>query len=60
VYPGGTGATELDAAEAADPTPLAPLVVIVNVYEVPLVNPETVIGLEEPVPVKLPGDEVTV
>jgi hypothetical protein len=33
---------------------------MVNVYDVPLVKPDTVIGLEEPVPVKLPGDEVTV
>jgi hypothetical protein len=60
VYPGATGATELDAAEAADPTPLAPVVVMVNVYDVPLVKPETVIGLEEPVPVKPPGEDVTV
>jgi hypothetical protein len=32
----------------------------VNVYAVPAVNPETVIGLDEPVPVILPGLEVTV
>jgi hypothetical protein len=34
--------------------------VTVNVYAVPLVKPETVIGEEEPVPVKPPGLEVTV
>lgn len=30
-----------------------------NVYEVPLVRPVIVIGEEEPVAVKPPGDEVT-
>jgi hypothetical protein len=33
--------------------------VVVNVYDVPLVSPETVIGDELPVPVIEPGDEVT-
>jgi hypothetical protein len=60
VYPGGTGVAELDAADAADPTPLAPFVVIVKVYEVPFVKPETTIGLLEPVPMNPPGDDVTV
>jgi hypothetical protein len=32
----------------------------VNVYAVPSVKPLTVIGEDEPVPVKPPGDEVTV
>jgi hypothetical protein len=32
----------------------------VNVYAVPLVKPVTVIGDEEPVPVRPPGLEVTV
>jgi hypothetical protein len=31
-----------------------------NVYEVPLVNPLTEIGELAPVPVKLPGVEITV
>jgi hypothetical protein len=39
------------------PAAFTPLTV--NVYAVPLVKPETVIGDEEPVPVKPPGDEVT-
>jgi len=38
-----------------------PLVaVIVNVYDVPAVNPLTAIGLDDPVPVMLPGELVTV
>jgi hypothetical protein len=53
-----TGVTELDAADAVD-VPLALVAVTVNVYAVPLVNPETVIGLA-PVPVNDPGDEVAV
>jgi hypothetical protein len=32
----------------------------VNVYAVPVVRPETVIGEEAEVAVKLPGDDVTV
>ncbi len=53
------GVTELDAAEAAPvPTPL--VAVTVKVYAVPLVRPLTVIGLVVPVPVKPPGELVTV
>jgi hypothetical protein len=40
-------------------TPLEVSAVIVKVYEVPLDKPETVIG-EEPVAVRLPGEEVAV
>jgi hypothetical protein len=32
----------------------------VNVYDVPFVRPETVIGEDVPVPVILPGEEITV
>jgi hypothetical protein len=39
--------------------PFAFVAVTVNVYPVPLVKPETVIG-EEPVPVKELGEEVAV
>ena len=49
----------MEAAEDED-VPFVLLAVIVNVYEVPPVRPETVIGLDEPVPVILPGLEVTV
>jgi hypothetical protein len=53
---GTIGVTELEALDAAD-VPLALVAVTVNVYAVPLVNPETVIGLA-PDPVCPPGDEV--
>jgi hypothetical protein len=39
---------------------LALVAVTVNVYAVPLVNPVTVTGEEDPVPVMFPGEEVTV
>jgi hypothetical protein len=55
-----TGVAALEAADALDDDPYAVDVVIVKVYEVPLLNPDTVIGLEEPVPVNPPGDDVTV
>jgi hypothetical protein len=55
---GSTGVTLLDAADAVE-VPLALVAVIVNVYEVPAVNPETVIGLA-PVPVNDPGEDVAV
>jgi hypothetical protein len=55
---GSAGVTELDAADAVD-VPLAFVAVTVNVYAVPVVRPDTVIGLA-PVPVKDPGDEVAV
>jgi hypothetical protein len=55
---GAAGVTLLDALLAAD-VPLALVAVTVNVYAVPLLNPETVIG-DAPVPVNPPGDEVAV
>ena len=54
-----TGVTELDAADAL-PVPTLFVAVTVNVYGVPLVRPETVIGEAVPVPVWLPVLEVTV
>jgi hypothetical protein len=57
--PGTVAAVTLfDEADAA-PTPALLVAVTVNVYAVPLVKPVTVMGLEEPVPVKPPGLEVT-
>ena len=53
------GVTLLDAADAA-PGPVALVATTVNVYAVPLVNPVTIIGLDAPLPVKPPGDDVTV
>jgi hypothetical protein len=53
------GVTEFDAAEAV----LVPAVFVaftVKVYAVPLVSPETVIGDALPVPVRPPGEDVTV
>lgn len=54
-----TGATEFEADEAG-PVPALFVAVTVNVYAVPFVNCVTAIGLDGPVPVKPPGDEVTV
>ena len=48
----------LEAADAVE-VPFALVAVTVNVYAVPFVSPETVIGLA-PVPVNDPGDEVAV
>ena len=50
------------AADATDAPPVpAPLVAVtVNVYAVPLDRPVTVMGAPAPVPVKLPGLDVTV
>jgi hypothetical protein len=56
----GAGAIDADAEDAPLPIPIPEFVVMVNVYEVPLVRPETTIGDDEPVPVKLPGLDVTV
>jgi hypothetical protein len=56
---GFTGVTALLAVDAGD-VPIAFVAVTVNVYEVPLVKPETVIGDEPPVPVAPPGLAVTV
>jgi hypothetical protein len=51
--------TLFDAADAAL-VPALLVAVMVNVYGVPFVSPLTVMGLEEPVPVRPPGFEVTV
>jgi hypothetical protein len=50
--------TELLAELAAD-VPFAFVAVTVNVYDVPFVKPETVIG-DDPVPVRPPGLDVAV
>ena len=55
----GAGVTADDALEAV-PVPTELVATTVKVYAVPLVNPVTVIGDEEPVAVRPPGDEVTV
>jgi hypothetical protein len=47
-------------AALAGPVPVAFVAVTVKVYEVPTLNPETVIGEDTPVPVKPPGIDVTV
>jgi len=51
--------TEFEAAEAAL-VPMAFVAVTLNVYVVEPDNPETVIGEDEPVPVRPPGLDVTV
>jgi hypothetical protein len=56
---GATGVAELDALLAGD-VPLAFVALTVNVYAVPAVSPLTIIGELDPVPVMLPGDDVTV
>jgi len=53
------GVTADDALEAV-PVPTELVATTVKVYAVPLVSPVTVIGDEEPVAVRLPGEEVTV
>jgi len=53
------GVTLLEAAEAA-PVPVTLVAVTVKEYAVPLVSPLTTIGLPAPLPVKLPGVDVTV
>ena len=55
----GAVVTELDTDDAED-VPLVFVAVTVNVYAVPEVNPDTVIGDDEPVPVNPPGELVTV
>jgi hypothetical protein len=47
-------------AELGALVPIAFVAVTVNVYEVPVVNPETVMGEDAPVPVMLPGLDVAV
>jgi hypothetical protein len=56
---GAVGVTEPLGDDAA-PVPIAFVAVTVNVYAVPLLKPETVIGDELPVPVIPLGLEVTV
>ena len=51
--------TDVDALDETD-VPLELVAVTVNVYGVFAVNPDTVIGDDEPVPVKPPGLLVTV
>jgi hypothetical protein len=53
------GVAEL-LAELAELVPIEFVAVTVNVYAVPLVKPDTVIGLVDPVAVILPGEDVTV
>ena len=53
------GVTLFDAALEA-PVPAAFVAATLKVYDVPFVNPETVIGLAVPVPVPPAGSEVTV
>ena len=58
--PGATAETvDAEALDGSD-VPALFVAVTVNVYEVPAVRPETVIGEEVPVPVNPPGLEVTV
>jgi hypothetical protein len=52
------GVTLLEADDEVD-VPLILVAATVNVYEVPFVSPETVIG-EDPVPVSPPGEDVAV
>jgi hypothetical protein len=47
-------------AEEDEEVPIAFVAVTVKVYSMPFVSPVTVIGEDAPVPVRLPGDEVTV
>ena len=54
-----SGVTLLDEAEA-ELVPTKLVAVTVKVYAVPLVKPLTTIGEVAPLPVKLPGLEVTV
>jgi hypothetical protein len=56
---GTDGDTELLGA-LGGLVPFIPVAVTVNVYAVPLVNPVTTSGEEEPVAVKPPGLDVTV
>jgi hypothetical protein len=56
---GSNGVTELLAVDASD-VPIAFVAVTVNVYAVPLLNPVTVNGLDEPVAVAPPGLAVAV
>ena len=53
------GTVLLEAVEVA-PAPAALSAVTVKVYAVPFASPVTVIGEPAPVPVKLPGVDMTV
>ena len=53
------GVTGFDGADDG-PVPTEFVAVTVNVYATPLVSPETMTGLPEPLPVWPPGDAVTV
>jgi hypothetical protein len=55
----GSGVTELEVVDAPE-VPMAFVAVMVKVYEVPFVSPDTTIGLCDPVAVAPPGDAVTV
>jgi hypothetical protein len=44
----------------AELVPILLVAVTVNVYAVPIVNPDTVIGEPDPVPIIPPGDDVAV
>ena len=48
----------MDGADAG-PVPMALVATTVNAYAVPLVNPDTVIGLAVPVALMPPGLELT-
>ena len=56
---GATGVIEFEALDAAL-VPYVFVAVTVHVYAVPLVSPLTVIGLDDPLPVILPGLQVAV
>jgi hypothetical protein len=49
-----------DDDEELEEVPLVLVAVAVNVYSVPTNRPVTVTGLEDPVPTKFPGEDVTV
>jgi hypothetical protein len=53
------GVTDAEGSLAA-PVPATLVAVTVNVYAVPLVRPDTMIGDDAPVAVNPPGDDVTV
>ena len=59
VVAGAAGVTEFDALDAAL-VPYALVAATVHVWAVPLLSPETVIGLDDPVPVIAPGLHVAV
>lgn len=56
---GATGVTAPDAEDAPPEIPYGVKIYTVNVYEVPLVSPVTVIGELDPDAVAPPGDAVT-